>query len=184
MRYELIRSDRKTMAVEITEKGVLVRAPKRASRLQIELFLDEHADWIARKLAARQKRREEASEVAVLSDDELKTLSKRAAAYIPGRAAYYAPLAGVSYGRITIRAQKTRWGSCSAKGNLNFNRLLMLAPPEVIDSVVVHELCHRKEMNHSAAFYREVLRVFPEYHKWNRWLKENGHLLLARLPEK
>jgi predicted metal-dependent hydrolase len=59
----------------------------------------------------------------------------------------------------------------------------MLAPPEVLDSVVVHELCHRIEMNHSERFYREVLRVFPEYHKWNKWLKEHGGALLRRLPD-
>ena len=87
---------------------------------------------------------------------------------------------GVTYGRITIRHQTSRWGSCSAKGNLSFNCLLMLTPPEVIDSVVVHELCHRKEMNHSTAFYAHVLRVFPEYRTWRRWLKDNGPALLLR----
>ena len=101
--------------------------------------------------------------------------------YIPERVAYYAPIAGVSYGRITIRNQKSRWGSCSAKGNLNFNCLLMLTPPEVIDSVVVHELCHRKEMNHSRRFYDEVLRVYPDYHIWNKWLKENGAAIMRRM---
>ena len=80
-----------------------------------------------------------------------------------------------------IRRQRSRWGSCSSKGNLNFNCLLLLAPPEVFDSVVVHELCHRREMNHSERFYAEVLHVFPEYWQWNRWLKENGKLLMARM---
>ena len=88
---------------------------------------------------------------------------------------------GVSYGRITIRCQKTRWGSCSAKGNLNFNCLLMLAPPEVADYVVVHELCHRKHMNHGAAFWSEVARILPDYARHRAWLKENGSRLLARL---
>ena len=93
----------------------------------------------------------------------------------------YAEKLGVSYGRITIRNQRSRWGSCSGKGNLNFNCLLMLAPPEVLDSVVVHELCHLRQMNHSERFYAEVLRVFPDYWRCHRWLKENGGALMQRM---
>ena len=111
------------------------------------------------------------------------SLADRAAKTIPQRAAYYAPLVGVTYGRITIRKQRSRWGSCSSKGNLSFNCLLMRAPPEVLDSVVVHELCHRREMNHSDLFYAEVLRVCPDYPARRAWLKENGDALLAMLPE-
>ena len=92
----------------------------------------------------------------------------------------YAARIGVDYGRITVRAQKTRWGSCSARGDLSFNCLLMLAPPEVIDSVVVHELCHRRHMDHSPEFYAEVHRIFPDYDKWHGWLREHGPVLLAR----
>ena len=96
---------------------------------------------------------------------------------IAERTAYYAGIIGVTYGRITIRDQKTRWGSCSSQGNLNFTWKLVLAPPEVLDYVVVHELCHRIEMNHSAAFWRQVVRVLPDYQQQRGWLKENGWLL-------
>jgi predicted metal-dependent hydrolase len=113
-------------------------------------------------------------------NEEGRRMAEKAAEVIPGRVRYYSQRIGVTYGRITIRNQRTRWGSCSARGNLNFNCLLMLAPPEVVDSVVVHELCHRKEMNHSERFYAEVFRAFPDYLKWNRWLKENGEELLKR----
>lgn len=99
---------------------------------------------------------------------------EKAQVVIPERVRHFAPLIGVDYGRITIRCQRTRWGSCSAKGNLSFNCLLMLLPNEVVDSVVVHELCHRKHMNHSPLFYAEIERVFPEYRKCSKWLKENG----------
>ena len=91
---------------------------------------------------------------------------------------FYAEKLGVTYGRITIRCQKSRWGSCSSRGDLSFNCALMKCPQEALDSVVVHELCHRKEMNHSARFYAEVLRVFPDYPKWHRWLRETGSLYL------
>ncbi len=90
-------------------------------------------------------------------------MADRAIDVIPERVRPYAPIVGVTYGRITIRNQKTRWGSCSSKGNLNFNVALMLVPEEVMDYVVVHELTHRKEMNHSQNFWTEVERVCPEY---------------------
>ncbi len=113
--------------------------------------------------------------------DEIHGLADQALQVIPERVKYYAPLVGVTYGKITIRNQKTRWGSCSANGNLNFNCLLMLAPPEVIDSVVVHELCHRKHMNHSREFYEEVRRVYPEYDRCHKWLKEHGSELMRKM---
>ena len=179
MIYKVIRSKRKTLAIQITGDGVIVRAPYAVSKAQIDSFVEAHAAWIEKqkqKLEARAS-----SPVDRLSEDEIRELADRALRYIPERVAYYAPKVGVSYGRVTIRNQKSRWGSCSAKGNLNFNCLLMLTPPEVIDSVVVHELRHRKEMNHSGKFYEEVLRVFPDYHKWNQWLKKNGTDIMRRM---
>ena len=179
--YKIIRSKRKTLAMEMTFDGLIIRAPYTAKKEQIEKFIDDHRSWIEKH---RQKMEERAAAPSDrLSMGEIRELADRALKYIPERAAFYAPKVGVTYGRITIRNQKTRWGSCSAKGNLNFNCLLMLTPPEVIDSVVVHELCHRKEMNHSRKFYAEVLRVFPDYHKWNRWLKENGPALMRRMRQ-
>ena len=157
MSYRIIRSKRKTIGLEITDEGLLVRAPLRASRREIESVISAHETWIRKKSLAEQARE-----------------------YIPQRVFYYAPLLGVSPGRITIRNQKTRWGSCSAKGNLNFNCLLMLTPPEVIDSVVVHELCHLLEMNHSKRFYDHVLSVYPDYRKHHAWLTKHGPEIMAR----
>lgn len=181
MQYQLIRSRRKTLCIEIREGRLLVRAPFAASEAEIRSFLERKSAWIRTRLEQSVAREEAKKNVRRLSADELRLLADQASALFPQRVSRYAGLLGVSWNRITIRAQRTRWGSCSSKGNLNFNCLLMLAPREALDSVVVHELCHRKFMNHSPAFYAEVLRVFPDYRKWDRWLKENGPALLARL---
>ena len=117
-----------------------------------------------------------------LTQEELTELKREAAVLIPERVRYYAALLGITYGRITIRAQHTRWGSCSSRGNLNFNCLLMLTPREAIDSVIVHELCHRKELNHSRAFWKLVYEAMPDYGVWDRWLKDHGRELISRLP--
>ncbi len=180
MEYTLIKSRRKTIAIEIREDGVIVRAPLRTSKREADAFVAKLADWIQKQRKKVDARRAEKESVPKLTDEELEELKVCALDYIPGRVDHYARLMGLSYGRITLRMQKTRWGSCSAKKNLNFNILLMLAPPEVIDSVIVHELCHLREMNHSPRFYELVRSVYPEYDKWNRWLKQNGSLLMSR----
>ncbi|MBR0365808.1 MAG: M48 family metallopeptidase [Clostridia bacterium] len=181
MEYTIIRSDRKTLALEIRQGGLIVRAPIGASDKEINEFVTKHKKWIEKNLLKMKEREKALDGIEHLSMSEIKALADKALKVIPGRVKYYAQRIGVTYGRITIRNQRSKWGSCSAKGNLNFNCLLMLAPPEVLDSVIVHELCHRKEMNHSDRFYAEVLRVFPDYRKWDRWLKDNGGLLIMRM---
>ena len=183
MEFEVIRSNRKTMAVEIRGNKLIIRAPLHATNEDINRFMLKNKKWIDDHLA-KAKAQEKAKEgIHKLTQEEIHALANRALEVIPERVAHYAPLVGVTYGRITIRRQKSRWGSCSSKGNLNFNCLLMLTPPEVIDSVVVHELCHRKEMNHSEKFYAEVLRVYPKYHEYHQWLKDNGDILMTMLGE-
>ncbi|MCD8096752.1 MAG: M48 family metallopeptidase [Lachnospiraceae bacterium] len=182
MQYRIIRSNRRTIAIQVTREGVIVRAPRRMTDDEIQYYIEKNQDWLRahiRKMEDSLKKSQVPADR--LTTDEVRALAEQAVRIIPERVGHYAPLVGVTYGKITIRNQKTRWGSCSAKGNLNFNCLLMLTPPEVIDSVVVHELCHRKVMNHSRAFYQEVYRVYPEYDRWDRWLKENGNALMMRM---
>ena len=183
MQYRVIRSGRKTLALEIRDGELLVRAPWRTTQAEIERMIREKRDWIGKHLQMSRERKAAAEGVAPLTAEELRELGRRALEYIPERVRHYAAVIGVVPRQITIRNQRTRWGSCSAKGNLNFNCLLMLTPPEVIDSVVVHELCHLKEMNHSERFYREVRKAFPEYDRWHGWLKEHQTELLARLGQ-
>lgn len=179
---KIIRSNRKTIALQIKpQEGLIVRVPYRITQEQVEKFINDHKDWIEKHLKAMEERQKSLASVEKLTMDEIHALGQKALEVIPERVKYYASLLGVTYGRITIRNQRSRWGSCSSKKNLNFNCLLMLTPPEVIDSVVVHELCHLREMNHSDRFYAEVLSVFPDYWKWDRWLKEHGKNIMARI---
>ena len=178
---EIIRSKRKTVTIQVKSDGrVVVRAPVRMSGAAIRQLLEEKSAWIEKHLA--QIRRQNESAEPAFSPEQLRQLAEAARQDLPRRAARFAPLVGVSCGRITIRAQKSRWGSCSTLGNLNFNCLLMLCPEEVRDYVVVHELCHRKEMNHSERFWRELARVLPDYETPRKWLKTNGSGLIRRLP--
>lgn len=182
MTVEIVRSKRKTLSMELRHGVLTVRAPRWVSRREIDAFVASHRDWAQRAAAREAEREAQLASVPKLTQEELAELTARARAYLPQRVAYYAPLVGVSYEAVTVRRQRTRWGSCSAKGNLSFNCLLMLTPPEVIDSVVAHELCHRLEMNHSPRFYAHLLRVFPDYPAQHRWLREHAQTLLARLP--
>lgn len=180
MQYSIIRSSRKTVSLQITPEGkVLVRCPNRMAKREIDRFVQSKADWIEAHLQKIAER----PPMPRLTETELKALAGQARELLPRLAREFAPRVGVTYGRITIRCQRTRWGSCSAPGNLNFNCLLMLSPPEVQAYVVVHELCHRKEMNHSPRFWQEVERVMPDYRTHKKWLKDNGNALTARLPE-
>ncbi|MBR2836234.1 MAG: M48 family metallopeptidase [Coriobacteriales bacterium] len=179
---EIIRSKRKTLAIQIKEPGkITVRAPLRASDAQIRSFIESKRDKIIKMLQDVKTKAQAKSEVTHLTSQELQELANQASKDLPERVQHYASLLGVTYGRITIRAQKTLWGSCSGKGNLNFNVLLMLAPEDVRNYVVIHELCHRKEMNHSTRFWAEVERIMPNYKEQRKWLNTNGSLLMAKL---
>lgn len=178
----LIRSSRRSLAAEIIPDGtVIIRAPQRMPEHEIRRFVQEKAADIERHVQRRKVQNQQLAALPPFTAADIRDMAKRAAALIPQRTAYFAQKIGVTYGRITIRNQKTRWGSCTSEGNLNFNCLLMAAPPEVLDSVVVHELCHRLHPNHSKAFYAEVYRVFPDYDRCNKWLKENGGMLIRRM---
>lgn len=175
---EIIRSNRRTLALQITADGrVVARAPLRMSDRDILRFAESKAAWIDAHLARRQAA---GDIVQPFTPEEMKVMLERARNLIPQRVAYYAPLVGVNVGRITIRFQHTRWGSCSAKGNLNFNAVLAAVDADLLDYVVVHELCHRRQMNHSPRFWAEVARVCPDWRRRRAALKRCN--LLARIP--
>ena len=170
--YELIRAKRRSMSLKVDLDGTItVRAPYRMPVQTADWFVEGHRDWIEVRLKAGARIM---AERPVYTDKERAEGRKRAAEVLETRCRYYAPVMGVSYGTVTIREQKTRWGSCSAKGNLNFNWKLVLMPPEILDYVVVHELAHRIHMDHSAAFWAEVGKILPDYKERRQWLKVNG----------
>jgi len=179
---QIIRSNRRTISLEITQQGqIKVRAPRYMSEMEIRAFVESKSSWLAKHLQKREKNMESLRENGEFTESEIRRLQELAKEIIPEKVAYYARLMGVTYGRIAIRKQKSRWGSCSREGNLNFNCLLMMAPPEVLDYVVVHELSHRLEMNHSVRFWAQVEKVLPDYRTQRKWLKEHGNQLVLRM---
>lgn len=176
-------ADRKSISLRIEADGAIsVRAPRYATHKQINTFLEEKKDWIIKnRLTVRERTENAAPPLSEAQKNQVLLLEKRfrsaAAAYFPARCAQLQQLTGGYYTKITIRNQKTRWGSCSQTGTLSFNYRLMMAPPAVIDYVIVHELCHLTHMNHSKAFWNKVASILPDYSKSRRWLKENGHTL-------
>ena len=172
IKYQLIRSNRKTMTIQIKADGsVIVRVPQRISLVRVKRFVEEHREWIEKQLEKVSKTQQEHYSISEKEREKGIALAK---VLIPYRVAYFAKIMNFTYSRITIREQKTRWGSCSSAGGLNFNWKLVLMPEEVLDYVVVHELAHRKEMNHSAAFWNEVAKIMPDYKLYRKWLKEQG----------
>lgn len=182
--YIIKKSRRTTISVQITpDQKLLVKAPAYTSIKEVEDFLREKRDWIIKQINRTKVTSQQAAQMGILSDKEIRKLKRDAKKIIPERVEYYAKLSGITYNRIFIRLQKSRWGSCSVEGNLNFNALLALMPLGVLDSVVVHELCHRRHMDHSKAFYDEVLEILPDYKKWDKWLKQNGAAYQLRVGE-
>ena len=180
--YTLIRSSRKSCSISINPDGqITVRVPLHISEKEINHLLIDKRLWIITKYLEVQEHQKNRP-VSDLTDVQRAALERRyiAAAknYFPKRVAYFVQFTGGSYSRITIRDQKTRWGSCSAKGTLSFNWRLMLAPPAILDYVVVHELCHLTYMNHSTSFWKKVESVYPDYRTARKWLKDHGHELI------
>ena len=168
--YELIRSNRKTLTIQVKPDGsVIVRAPVRLAKYRIAKFVKDHETWI---FAQQEKLEKYHENMHVITDEERQEGILQAKKIFPERTAYFAERMGVTYNRITIREQKTRWGSCSAKGNVNFNYQLYYMPPELMDYVIVHELAHRSHMDHSALFWEEVARYCPEYAVYRNQLKK------------
>ncbi len=169
MEYQVIYSGRKTVSLSVKEEKLLVRAPYGTSDRRIEQIVCAHLDWIHKNIDKQRKRNEKYKN---LTDEDIKNLRKTAKAALSQKTQYYANIMGLKYGRITITGATTRFGSCSGKGNIAFSYRLMLYPEEAIDYVVVHELAHLVEMNHSDKFYKVVESILPDYKERQKMLKK------------
>ena len=169
MEYKIIYSNRRTISLSIKDEGLVVRAPFGASKAQIENIVLSHSGWIEKHIKIQSEIKEK---YGLLTDEKVKELRENAKRVLPIKASYYANIMGLKYGRITITGAKTRFGSCSSKGNISFSYLLMMYPDEAIDYVVVHELAHLLEMNHSPKFYKIVESVLPDYKERIKLLKK------------
>ena len=179
--YIIKKSWRHSISVSVLpDNRILVKAPYLATERTVKDFLITKKDWITKQIEKQNSEKAQAESLGLLSAEDIKKIKIQAKEIIPARVAYWAKIIDVSYGKISIRLQTSRWGSCSKNGNLSFNCLIVIMPPEVMDSVIVHELYHRKHMNHSKKFYAEIDKVFPDYKKYNKWLKENGGIYMKR----
>ena len=167
---ELIRSARKTLALEITRDcRVLVRAPQRTSRTRIEAFVTSHEAWIRRHL--EQQKQRAAAAPPLPTEADIAALKAQAYEVLPHKVAYWANIMDVSPAGIKITTARKRYGSCSPTNSLCFSCFLMHQPEPAIDLVVVHELCHIKEKNHGPRFYALLERYLPDYRERKNLLK-------------
>ena len=168
--YSLIHSTSSSkVSIHVEDKGVRVYAPRQARLREVDRIVLEARDWILKE--------QERLKPSVSREDKA-SLSQQAKDRICERIECFAPMLGNARpNRITIREQKTRWGSCSRKGNLNFNWKLIKAPGEALDYVVIHELCHLYEFNHSPRFWQMVAKIQPDYKVWKAWLAQYAQKL-------
>lgn len=179
---EVRRSKRKSATIKITaDMQIVVFVPLYVSDNEIEKMVISKSKWIDKHMLKVQSTIDERSKLEKITFEQVKDLADQAVEYIPKRVKYYAEKENFVYNKITIKNLVSRWGSCSTKGNLNFNCLLMLTPDYVIDYIVVHELCHLREMNHSEKFWAEVEKIMPDYQRAELWLKQNGGNLISRM---
>ena len=168
------RAKRLTLKIDVENAKLIMTVPRFTFKFEIQNFLNKHEQWIASKWHVIQQKIKEKPQLE-RSPQYYKAKAKKV---IRERLEHFNRHYQFDYNRVFFKNQKTRWGSCSSKRNLNFNWRLILAPLDILDYVVVHELCHLQEMNHSKAFWTLVSEQIPDHKKRRRWLKEN-HCLLS-----
>lgn len=168
IQYELIRSDRKTLGLQVKDGRVIVRAPRRVPQSEIDRFVREHAAWVENALSRQAAKKAAHPEPTA---EQRAALIEKANDILPQRVIYWSARMGLYPTQIKITSAKTRFGSCSSNGHICFSWRLMQYPPEAIDYVVVHELAHLKHMNHSPDFHALVAKYLPDHRQRRAMLK-------------
>lgn len=166
MDIHIKRSMRKSIALQVKNSQLIVKAPFFVTKNYIMNFIDKHKKWIETRLSQQVE--------SLIDPTRIEEYKKQAREYIPKRVKEIAEKYDYNYNKIKITSAKTRWWSCTSQKNLNFTFRLILTPPEIIDYVICHELAHLKQMNHSRLFWAEVSIMDKNYKKHDQWLKQNA----------
>ena len=169
MEYKVIYSDRKTVNISVKDGSVVIKAPKRIKKEELLRIIEKHKAWIDKAVIREREKREK---YETLDENEIKALKKSAREYLTEKCEYFSKLMGLEYNRITITSAKTRFGACTSAKNISFSYRLMLYPEPAREYVVVHELAHLIEMNHSKKFYAIIEKYLPDYKERKKLLKK------------
>jgi predicted metal-dependent hydrolase len=167
------------LSLTIEQDGsITIRAPKGIGKRHIDDFLKQKKKWII-KHVEKAKLRNEKSEIFAQKIDkkEIPKYKKMARKRLEERADHFSSTYGLRYKSIRLSSAKTRWGSCGPTNNLNFNWVIIFAPPQIIDYLVVHELAHTRHKNHQKHFWQTVEEMHPEYKENRKWLREHSYML-------
>ena len=180
--YILIReAGRRRISLKIDDEGrAVVEAPVWVSKKTVDEFVASNSKFIVRQSERANLISAEARRLGAYTGEDVARMKKEAREKLEKAVPKFAEALGVRYNRITVRYQKTKWGSCSSAGNLNFNFLLADMPEEVLEAVAAHEVCHLRNMNHGAAFYRDLDKICPWHKAARKWLKEEGSVFHSR----
>lgn len=174
MKYEVIRGNRKTVALQIRQDGsLIVRAPHRCSQKTIEAFVESQTDWIEKTRRKVERKRENAARYAIPESEKAHYIEE-AKKLLPQKVAYWSGIMGLQPSYVKITSAEKRYGSCNSKNGLCFSYRLMAYPDGAIDYVVVHELAHIRYKNHSRDFYALIERYLPDYRECEKILQHEG----------
>jgi predicted metal-dependent hydrolase len=171
---QILYSKRRSIVLQVKNGQVFLKAPLLTPIKFLEGLVTKKQHWINEKIEVSKKVQEYKESKKSISQETAALYKKEFGAYLEEKVNFYAQQIGVTFNKISIRKTVSRWGSCTSKGNLSFSIFLWDTPNHVIDYVIVHELCHRKHMNHSKDFWNLVGANYPEYKLAEKWLKING----------